>query len=152
MRRICLLIALCLGFAGCSTLDSFQPAPPGPVVAGPSADALKPDLLKSGDAVQVTVAGEEEVSGVFLVASDGTVHMELVGAVKAAGLTPAAFQDSLRTRLAQGYLADPQVTVARAVPQPQPAPQPAPQVTAETLPPPQQTAASQPTLRQSEDQ
>jgi polysaccharide export outer membrane protein len=79
----------------------------------PPVAAVQPGALKPGDMLRITVVGEEELSGVFPVAGDRMVHLELVGAVPAGGLTLAAFEDILRDKLAAGYLKNPQVLVAR---------------------------------------
>ena len=70
-------------------------------------------MLKPGDALRITVAGEEELSGGFVVNSDGSVRVAMLGAVPAAGLSPAGFQARLQQALAAGYLKNPQVTVER---------------------------------------
>ena len=53
-------------------------------------------MLKAGDALHINVAGEEDLSGGFAVKDDGTVRMELLGAVPAAGLSVAGFAEQLR--------------------------------------------------------
>src|SRR4051812_15198133 len=84
MRLIFFILGLALG--GCSLLkDEIPPPPLKPVMQG---DALKP-----GDALRITVAGEDELSGAFAVSSDGNIRMELLGAVKAAGLSPAGLEE-----------------------------------------------------------
>ncbi len=112
MRRLfflSLLLAL-PGLSGCGLLwdRAGQAAVP--------AAAPRADLLAPGDLVRVTVAGEQELSGTFAVGQGGSVHLELVGDVRAAGLTPPMLADDLRRRLAAGYLKNPAVTVARAGP------------------------------------
>lgn len=102
MRRSCLFFLLLL--SGCGLLGTPEPAP------APPAGVLAP-----GDTVRITVADAPEMSGAFSVTQDGNVHLDLLGAVKAAGLTPAMLADSLRQRLAAGYLKEPQVMVVRAV-------------------------------------
>jgi polysaccharide export outer membrane protein len=79
-----------------------------------SRPAAQADMLKPGDALHITVAGEDELSGAFAVNSDGTIRMELLGSVQAAGLSPAALQEQLQQRLAAGYLKNPQVRVERS--------------------------------------
>jgi polysaccharide export outer membrane protein len=106
MRPICLI--LCLALAGCSWLEAPAPIPP------PARPAAVGDALKPGDALRITVAGEDELSGAFAVSSDGDIRMELLGAVKAAGLSPAGLEEDLRRRLAAGYLRNPQIRVERA--------------------------------------
>lgn len=55
--------------------------------------------LGPGDKVRVNVFGEEELSGEFLIASNGAVALPLIGAVAAGGLTPEAFQQTIQTQL-----------------------------------------------------
>ena len=98
MRPIFLF--LCLALGGC-----LGPAP--------ETAPVRADLLKPGDTLRITVTGEEELSGGFVVNSDGNVRMALLGTVPAAGLSPAAFQDRLRQLLAAGYLKAPEVAVER---------------------------------------
>ena len=96
----------------------------GGCLAGPGDAPSAPaqaDLLKPGDGLRITVAGEEELSGGFAVNSDGMVRMALLGAVPAQGLSPVAFQEKLRQLLAAGYLRNPQVQVERMVPAAPPA-------------------------------
>ena len=90
---------MCLALAGC-----LSQAPE----TSPAANVLAP-----GDGLRITVAGEEELSGGFVVNSDGNVRLELLGAVAAAGLSPVALQEKLRQLLAAGYLKNPQVLVER---------------------------------------
>ena len=105
MRRLCLFFAFLL--SGCALLPGAS-APP----------AVRADPLKPGDGVRIAVAGECELNGIFAVAANGTVHLELLGDVMAAGLTPAMLAADLRQRLAAGYLKQPEVTVVRAAPPP----------------------------------
>jgi protein involved in polysaccharide export with SLBB domain len=104
-RPICpYLVCLCLAFplGGCLAHDgSVQPLP------------AEEDVLKAGDALHINVAGEEDLSGGFAVKDDGTVRMELLGAVPAAGLSVEGFAEQLRRLLAAGYLRNPQVRVER---------------------------------------
>ena len=74
-------------------------------------------MLVPHDGLRITVAGEGELSGGFVVNSDGNVRLELLGAVLAAGLSPAALQEKLRKFLAAGHLKNPQVLVERVAPQ-----------------------------------
>jgi polysaccharide biosynthesis/export protein len=63
------------------------------------------------DVLEVTVFGEPEVSGKFLIEADGTINFPLLGRVNAAGVTLRAIEKELRQRLADGYLQNPQVSV-----------------------------------------
>ena len=75
-------------------------------------------MLAPDDGLRITVAGERERSGGFVVNSDGNVRLELLGAVPAAGLSPAALKEKLRPLLAVGYLKNLQVLVERVAPPP----------------------------------
>jgi len=110
MRPILLSLGLCLALAGCLSAPETSPV-------------TQADVLAPGDGLRITVAGEEELSGGFVVNSDGNVRLELLGAVPAAGLSPAALQEKLRQLLAAGYLKNPQVLVERvAMARPTPPP------------------------------
>lgn len=108
MRPICLFLCLvpALSLGGCLWREGDVPAAPAQVSAE--------DRLKAGDELAITVAGEAELSGAFSVKDDGTVRMELLGTVPAAGLSVTEFQRELRRRLLAGYLRNPQVRVERA--------------------------------------
>ena len=106
MRPILLSFCVCLALAGCLPVPETSPA-------------TQADVLAPGDGLRITVAGEDELSGGFVVNSDGNVRLALLGAVPAAGLSPAALQEKLRQLLAAGYLKNPQVLVERvALPPP----------------------------------
>lgn len=97
---VALMLLLALG--GCS-LWQGEPPPPAP----------RTEILERGDMLFVRVSGEESLSGVYPVRPDGTVWMDLIGALPAAGVALPAFQESLRQRLAGGYLRQPVVDVTR---------------------------------------
>ncbi len=118
MRRICLIALLFLP-AGCGLLDDAPPpagsAPAASVAVPPvAAPSVPSGVIKAGDTLRITVAGEDELSGAFTVGADGTLHLELLGSVTAGGLTPAALAENLRQRLLGGYLKNPQVAVIEA--------------------------------------
>ncbi|OJT96430.1 MAG: hypothetical protein BGN82_10985 [Alphaproteobacteria bacterium 65-7] len=109
IRRMCLLSAVLGLFAvpalgGCGLLGGARPV------------AVAPDVLRPGDALRIMVLGEEDLTGTFVVDQDRTVHLPLVGAVPAGGLSLVRFENDLREALKQGYLKDPQLLVARADP------------------------------------
>jgi len=100
--RSCAL-ALLIALGGCSLWSGGEAPPPPP----------RTDVLAPGDNVWIRVAGEESLSGLYPVRSDGTVWMDLLGALPAAGVALPAFQEHLRQRLAAGYLRQPVVDVTR---------------------------------------
>ena len=64
------------------------------------------------DVLTITVFGEAELSGKFTVEQDGTFTYPQIGRIKAGGATLRAVEQELKTRLADGYLKNPQVAVA----------------------------------------
>lgn len=66
--------------------------------------------LGAGDKLRVIVFGEEALGGEFIVSSEGTVELPLIGAVKASGLTISEFQGEVERALKDGYLKDPRVS------------------------------------------
>lgn len=69
-------------------------------------------LIGPQDVLRVTVWGQDALSGQFPVETDGTFSYPLLGRIPAGGLTLRAVENDLKTRLADGYLTNPQVTVA----------------------------------------
>jgi polysaccharide biosynthesis/export protein len=68
-------------------------------------------IIGPSDILQVTVFGQEKLSGKFTVASDGTFAYPSGDRVRAGGLTVQAVENDIRTRLAKDYLRDPKVSV-----------------------------------------
>jgi polysaccharide export outer membrane protein len=66
--------------------------------------------LGPGDQVRVTVFNEAELTGQFVVGSQGSIAYPLVGNVQAAGLTVPEFTESLRQALSE-YVRQPSVSV-----------------------------------------
>ena len=64
------------------------------------------------DVLTITVFGEADLSGKYTVEQDGTFTFPLVGRVKAGGVTMREFEQLLKTQLADGFLKNPQVSIA----------------------------------------
>lgn len=67
--------------------------------------------LGSGDRLRITVFGEDRMTGEYAVSGIGEVSFPLIGNVPAAGRTVGQLQETLRARLASGYIRDPRVAV-----------------------------------------
>lgn len=67
--------------------------------------------LGAGDRVRVTVFNEPSLTGEFQVGATGLIAMPLIGEVPATGQTVAEVQQDVETRLRDGYLLDPRVSV-----------------------------------------
>ncbi|HEX7820397.1 MAG TPA: polysaccharide biosynthesis/export family protein [Sphingobium sp.] len=67
--------------------------------------------LGPGDKIKVNVFNEETLSGEFNVGSEGTVSLPLIGEVTAKNKTPQQLATEVQSRLADGYLREPKVSV-----------------------------------------
>ncbi len=67
--------------------------------------------LGVGDVFEVRVFRQKDLSAEYRVNSEGSINFPLIGKVVVTGKTPVAVEDEIRTRLADGYLRDPQVSV-----------------------------------------
>jgi polysaccharide export outer membrane protein len=85
---------------GCSTLPSTPED-----VSQPAEYQLGP-----GDQLRITVFNEAELTGQYVVGSQGSIAYPLVGEVPAAGLTVPQFTESLQQALSQ-YIRQPNVSV-----------------------------------------
>jgi protein involved in polysaccharide export with SLBB domain len=106
--RTAIAVACPVVLAGCvssSGSDAVaQVAATSPTRADPA--------LRAGDRVQLTVFGEDGITGAYDVAPSGVVQVPLAGTVQAAGQTPSDLAAGVTTALRQKYLRDPKVTVA----------------------------------------
>lgn len=89
------------------------------VSCGPAARMERPPssgeedtTLGASDVFDIRVFGEEDLSGTYRVAQDGTIDFPLIGRVEVAGLEPTDVADLIeeRLRVAQ-YMRDPQVSI-----------------------------------------
>jgi protein involved in polysaccharide export with SLBB domain len=83
-------------------------APGAATFAGPADENYR---LGTGDKMKITVYGEDDLSGEFLVDGSGQVQFPLIGQVSAAGLTIHEFVAGLTSQLGAKYLRDPRVSV-----------------------------------------
>jgi polysaccharide export outer membrane protein len=63
------------------------------------------------DHIRITVFGEDNLTGEFSVTADGSISMPLIGAVAALGRTADQVRADIETRLKDGYIKDPRVSV-----------------------------------------
>ena len=114
MRFYALLgLLLTLLFSGCSAGPMAASAPSAPSAAGVAApiSGAGDYLLGAADKVRIIVYNEPTLSGEFLVNANGTLSMPLIGDVAAAGRTPTQVRDEIETKLADGLLKEPRVSI-----------------------------------------
>jgi polysaccharide export outer membrane protein len=95
-RRLRLARLVLLVISGCGGPGSELPQLP---VGGPIAYNLGP-----GDQVRIITFGQETLTGEFRVNDSGNIALPLVGAVHAAGMTPAGLEVSVGNALRRGEL------------------------------------------------
>ena len=76
-----------------------------------SESSVPADRVGVDDTFDVRVYGETELSGMFRVATDGSVDYPLAGRIQVAGLRTGEIQQLLVSKLKDKYLKDPQVIV-----------------------------------------
>lgn len=89
--------------AGCA-----RPSLQGDLLA---ASYEEPYLLAGGDRIRVLVFGQEQLSNSYAIGPDGRIGMPLIGPVGAAGATVRDLEGRIASRLRDGYLRDPRVSV-----------------------------------------
>ena len=67
--------------------------------------------IGAGDRLTIRVAGEADLTADYLVDGSGNISMPYVRVVEVAGLTTPAVEALITSRLRQGFLRDPQVSV-----------------------------------------
>ena len=92
-----------LVFAGCSTYQPLNPA---------FHEALsQPYTLDAGDVLRVTVFDQEDLTNTYAVDKAGYIAFPLIGSVAARGKTSKQLESGIATKLRQGYLRSPDVSV-----------------------------------------
>jgi polysaccharide export outer membrane protein len=92
-----------LTLAGCTT---GAPAPKSFEQA-----AIQPYRLDSGDRLRVSVFEQPGLTNTYTVDQAGYIAFPLIGQVAARGQTMPALEGAIASRLKQGYLRDPDVTI-----------------------------------------
>ena len=91
------------------------PPPAEPPPASPAAPALPPTAgdyeVGPGDVIEVSVYGNDDLSRIPTVQTNGSISMPLIGEVQVAGLTIAEVQRKITNLLEKDYLVKPQVEV-----------------------------------------
>jgi polysaccharide export outer membrane protein len=97
MRRAIAAILACLV---CAAGGALAQAPAG----------VAEYRLDAGDQLKITVFGEPDLSGNFVVDGQGVISMSLIGEVTAKDLTLRELQREIEARFRDGYLRAPQVS------------------------------------------
>jgi polysaccharide export outer membrane protein len=74
-------------------------------------DITPEERLGIDDVFEVRVFGEQDLSGAYRVAADGTIDFPFVGRVSVIGMRSGDVQEFIAAKLADGYLKKPQVSL-----------------------------------------
>jgi polysaccharide export outer membrane protein len=88
-----------------------QPRPAYQAYASAPAAYQETYALDTGDKLRIIVFGQDGLSSSYTVDAGGNVTMPLIGSVPARGMSTANLADSIASRLKQGYVREPKVTV-----------------------------------------
>lgn len=69
-------------------------------------------VIGAQDLLSITVYDQADLTGKFTVEADGSLTFPLLGRVQAGGMTLRGLEQDLQAKLADGYLRNPQVSVA----------------------------------------
>jgi hypothetical protein len=85
---------------------------PYPSYSGGYASNLQyPYTLDSGDRLRIVVFGQEGLTNSYVLDASGQIHMPLIGAVAARGLTTDQLSERIAEMLRQGFIREPHVAV-----------------------------------------
>jgi len=98
-----------LGVAAVGCAHNQRPSEPPP--SSNADQMLADDQVGVDDMFEVRVYGESDLTGIYRVATDGTIDFPLAGRIPVTGLRTGEIQQRLTDRLRQGYLKNPQITV-----------------------------------------
>jgi len=89
---------------------SGSPKSATPVLSSNGVDE-KGTQLGTGDRIKLTIFGQPDLSGEFMVDGAGFVQLPLVGQVKALGKTVKDFEKAVAARFSDGYLVNPSINI-----------------------------------------
>lgn len=110
LKRLAAILILGIWLAACASTASRTLISTGDRYAVQAAEEANYQL-GIGDRIKLTVFNEESLSGEFNVSANGALSFPLVGDVPAVGKTPDEIGQAVRTRLADGYLREPRISI-----------------------------------------
>jgi polysaccharide biosynthesis/export protein len=100
------VFALAVAATALASCTSYAPAPKGFQEA-----TIQPYRLDSGDRMRISVFEQTGLSNTYTVDQAGYIAFPLIGQVAARGQTMPQLEAAIASRLKQGYLRDPDVTI-----------------------------------------
>jgi polysaccharide export outer membrane protein len=105
MLMALIICSISLLAAGCVAPAANVSAPAATV------DIVQTYKLGTGDRLRLIVFDEPTLSGEFAINAGGSLALPLIGSIAAAGHTTVELTESIRAKLAGGYLRDPRVSI-----------------------------------------
>lgn len=106
--RIAALALVGLVAVGCAPQIT---APAGPAAPSTVENAQSTYKVDANDQIKVSVFRHDDLSGQFQLDGAGNFSMPLIGEIQARGMTTPELEKAIKTKLEDGYLVDPQVSV-----------------------------------------
>ena len=103
-----LLLAAVLCISGCKTASTTEYKKYAKVDLS---EHLKKVGLGPGDVFELRVYREKELTGTHRISSEGDVDVPLIGRIKVDGMTPGEIGEVISTKLREGYIRDPSVSI-----------------------------------------
>jgi polysaccharide export outer membrane protein len=111
LRRLFALCAALMLIAACAGDDAPLPSPTPPPAAGGAPPSDDDYRLGAEDKVKVTVYGEPDLSGEFVVDSSGVLAAPYIGQIQVKGMTVREFERAYAAKLKEAeIMRDPRVT------------------------------------------
>ena len=99
-------LSMALALSACAVPSGFNNYAPNTI------DANQPVLLNSGDKIKLSVYGEEDLSGEYMLDQRGAISLPMIGEFYARGMTQAQLKDALRQTFVEGgFLSRPLISV-----------------------------------------
>lgn len=107
--RFLAAVVVALLAAGCVADNSYSPQ----IEAAQTFTSSISSTINPGDVLGVTIIGENDLSGSYTVAPQGTLELPLVGAVAVVGLGTESAAKAIAAEYRKGYLVSPDVKVEK---------------------------------------
>jgi protein involved in polysaccharide export with SLBB domain len=108
VRHVCRGLLILASLAASFACATRPPPPSGSIQA---VELTPEERLGIDDVFEVRVLGETDLSGAYRVAADGTIDYPFIGRVAVVGMRSGDVQELIATKLADGYLKKPQVSL-----------------------------------------
>jgi polysaccharide export outer membrane protein len=108
VRHVCRGLLILASLAASFACATRPPPPSGSIQA---VELTPEERLGIDDVFEVRVLGETDLSGAYRVAADGTIDYPFIGRVAVVGMRSGDVQELIATKLGDGYLKKPQVSL-----------------------------------------